>query len=680
MTTDENSIKLFLFGPPRILIKQTPVHISRKKTFGILAYLTTHQQSFTRDRLASLFWPDNDYSHAHANLRKVIYEIRSTFSPTIFPTDEKLVGPLNLEHLWVDAHLFQSGSDNLRSLEYSMEKSSIHPSIGSLQQYKSRLEDLISLYTDDFMSGFSLRDCDLFDDWQFLYSEFLQQMLCTNLEQLIIMSDYLDDIDTAIASARRLLHLDSLNENGHRALIRLYLKSGQAEAALRQYRLCAHILQKELGVDPEQATTALLPQIQQRLHNSFSAFSPSSPLFFRKETPSQSHRFYQEVTLPAVEKLTRHTYSEIESETPFQSARRAKELCMLADLTLRSSVYRDGNILRARKYYCRASHIDPQCADAYSGLAFTFFSLGGYGVDARVNERKKIKIERLVQRSLECDPRHSRALMVLAGKKVEWDWNLNEAEHLFQQALSHTPDHADTLLWYGELLMIRGRLEKAYRNLQKAQELQPVDIAVNYRLAKYYRMVGEFDKSIRLLNIIDELYPEHYLVNGLITLVLLAQGHFKSAVRTAEYETALEQNSVSLCDLAVARSYAGDLSAAETAVNKSVEEFNRTGEDAYFVALAHHALGRDAEALDWLETAYIRHDIALIKMCTEPLWTNLHWNSHFHDLAQRVGVPLHLSQMEELLAKMKFPDHISARFSRPEDTLTEGGSDKLLQF
>jgi len=35
------------------------------------------------------------------------------------------------------------------------------------------------------MAGFSIRDCDLFDEWPFLYSEFLQQMLATNLEQLI---------------------------------------------------------------------------------------------------------------------------------------------------------------------------------------------------------------------------------------------------------------------------------------------------------------------------------------------------------------------------------------------------------------------------------------------------------------------------------------------------------------
>lgn len=666
MEADENRIQLFLFGLPHVRVKQTPVHISRRKTFGILAYLTMHQQSFTRDRLASLFWPDYDYSSAHANLRKVLHEIRSISSPPLLPTAQNMVGPLDLNHLWVDAYTFQTESEELRRIEHTLEALKPDISTEELVIHRNRLAAAISLHTDTFMAGFSIRDCDLFDEWQFLYSEFLQQMLATNLEQLIAICEHLKDLDTAINAARKLVRLDSLNESGHRDLIRLYLKDRQPQAALRQYRLCEHILQKELGVEPEQPTLTLLPEIKKQLHTASHSLAASPLPFFRKETPVQTARAYQEVKLGAVEKLLRDMPSTADRESFTRTAQRAKELCVLADLTLRSSVFRDGNILRARKYYCRASHIDPQCSDAYSGLAFTFFSLGGYGVDARVNERRKVKIERLVQRSLEYDPTHSRAIMVLAGKKLEWDWDFKEAERLFQLALTHNPDHADTLLWYSQLLMNCGRFEEAYQKLQMAHELQPVDIAINYRLAKFFRSIGEFDKSMRLLNIIDELYPEHYLVNGSIILTLLAQGHYKSAVRAAEYGTALQENSLTLSDLAIARSYAGDAHAAETALQKAIEVFQRTGEDAYFVALAQHALGRDAEALDWLDTAYRQHDISLLQMCTDPHWTHLHWNSRFQELARKAGIPLSLEHMQLLLAKMKFPEHqhISTCFSK----------------
>lgn len=158
-------------------------------------------------------------------------------------------------------------------------------------------------------------------------------------------------------------------------------------------------------------------------------------------------------------------------------------------------------------------------------------------------------------------------------------------------------------------------------------------------------------------------------------LTLLAQGHYKSAVRAAEYGTALQENSITLSDLAIAHSYAGDAHAAETALQKAIEEFQRTGEDAYFVALALHALGRDAEALAWLDTAYRQHDISLLQMCTDPHWTRLHWNSRFQELARKAGIPLSLEHMQRLLAKMKFPEP-----SRPENSFSEGGGDKLLQF
>src|SRR6056297_1159387 len=652
MKENRQNFRIFLFGPPYISLENTHLHISRKKTIALLAYLTVHQRCFTRDRLASLFWPDCDYSHARGNLRKVLQEIHSLCKMPILPAAHEQVGPLDLEQVWVDAHVFQYRSEELRHAEHKFNRGGPELDLERVEELKDHFQATIDLYTDGFLSGFEIKDCDLFDEWQFLYAEYLQQTLSTNLEQLVQLCEYLNDLDTALESARRLIEIDTLNEDGHRTLIRLYLKNGQTQAALRQYRLCEQVLQKELGVEPDQATLDLLPEIRSRKSRPFSPIPSTGPVFLRKETPAQTARAYQEVKLEAVEKIIRDIHTNENSPPLEQTTKRSKELCILGDLTLRSSVYHDGNILRARKYYCRASHINPRCSDAYAGMAFTFFSLGGYGVDARVNERKKIKIERLVERALLNDPTHSRALMVLAGKKMEWDWDLSEAEALFQKALYNNPDHPDTLLWDAELLMVTTRFEEAYPLLQRAHELQPVDIAINYRLAKYYRQIGLFDKSLRLLNIIDELYPEHYLVNSLLIFVLIALGHYKNAARAAEYGTALQENGVTLSDLAIARAFAGEKKTAEQALNKGIHEFEQNGEDAYFLALALHTLNRDSEALDWLDLAYRQHDISLLKMCTEPLWTNLHWNSRFQELAGKVGVPLHPEYIQQMLSKM----------------------------
>ena len=71
-------------------------------------------------------------------------------------------------------------------------------------------------------------------------------------------------VEAATQAATRLLALDSVQEETHRTLMRLYARQGRRAAALRQYQTCVAVLQKELGVEPEPATRRLYLEILQR--------------------------------------------------------------------------------------------------------------------------------------------------------------------------------------------------------------------------------------------------------------------------------------------------------------------------------------------------------------------------------------------------------------------------------
>src|SRR5204862_1946858 len=71
-------------------------------------------------------------------------------------------------------------------------------------------------------------------------------------------------IEPATQAALRLIALDPLQEDVHRALMRLYARQGRRAVALRQYQTCVAILQKELGVEPEPETKRLYLEILQR--------------------------------------------------------------------------------------------------------------------------------------------------------------------------------------------------------------------------------------------------------------------------------------------------------------------------------------------------------------------------------------------------------------------------------
>jgi hypothetical protein len=65
-----------------------------------------------------------------------------------------------------------------------------------------------------------------------------------------------------VTLAQRLIQLDNLPEAWHRALMQAYALLGQREASLAQYEQCREVLDKEFGVEPDEATTALYEQIK----------------------------------------------------------------------------------------------------------------------------------------------------------------------------------------------------------------------------------------------------------------------------------------------------------------------------------------------------------------------------------------------------------------------------------
>ncbi len=105
------------------------------------------------------------------------------------------------------------------------------------------------------MAGFSLRDSPEFDDWQLFQAEGLRRELGYVLEKLVLDAGGRGEPETAIEYARRWLRLDPLHEPAHQQLMRLYAMSGQRSAALRQYRDCVAVLDRELGVSPLEAIT-----------------------------------------------------------------------------------------------------------------------------------------------------------------------------------------------------------------------------------------------------------------------------------------------------------------------------------------------------------------------------------------------------------------------------------------
>ncbi len=262
-------LRLLLLGTPGVELGGRRIEVDTHKATALLAYLAVTGQAHSREALAALFWPDYDQHRAYANLRRTLWAINKALGAAWLEADADTVGLASAPAtdaagtgVWVDVVEFRARLAEGGAAGGKAAPRHGHAAAESCPACLAALAAAASLYRDDFLSGFNLRDSPNFDEWQYFQSETFRRELAGALERLAAGHAAAGDHEPAVGYARRWLALDPLQEPAHRALMRAYAAAGQRNAALRQYAECARVLQAEVGAAPEAETTALYEQIK----------------------------------------------------------------------------------------------------------------------------------------------------------------------------------------------------------------------------------------------------------------------------------------------------------------------------------------------------------------------------------------------------------------------------------
>jgi DNA-binding SARP family transcriptional activator len=222
-----------------------PLGLPTKKAQALLAYLALPLgQAHPREKLAALLWGDTGDEQARNSLRHTLVVLRKTL-PRTRPPALLVEGPtlaLNPAAVDVDVAAFER-----RVAEGT----------------PTALEHAAALYRGDLLDGFALREAP-FEDWLLAERERLRELALAALGRLLAHQSQAGATERAIRTAARLLTLDPLQEEVHRTLMHLYARQGRRGAALRQYQVCAGVLQRELGTEPEADTKRLYQDLLQR--------------------------------------------------------------------------------------------------------------------------------------------------------------------------------------------------------------------------------------------------------------------------------------------------------------------------------------------------------------------------------------------------------------------------------
>jgi DNA-binding SARP family transcriptional activator/predicted ATPase len=247
-----SGLEFYFWGSPRIYRDGVLLNFDTRKAVAVLAYLAFHPEGLGRDTVSALLWPEYDQEHARAALRRTLSTLRAAVGAgweQWFEIEREHIGWRNAASYWVDVDRFHQ--------LVSSRRTHGHPAGKICPVCISNLQEAAALHKGDFLAGFSLRDSPDFDDWQAFQNESLQNELADALQSLVQACEAYGDLENAIGTARQWLSLDPLREEAHRELMRLYSWAGQRPAAIKQYRECARILERELGVLPLEETQQL---------------------------------------------------------------------------------------------------------------------------------------------------------------------------------------------------------------------------------------------------------------------------------------------------------------------------------------------------------------------------------------------------------------------------------------
>lgn len=240
------------------------VRTRSSRSIALLAYLATHAGSpQPRQHIAGLFWPESTDAQALTNLRRELHQLRQVIDndPSL------LVEPASLtwrdcDSCRVDARVF----DDERRAALGADV------LGDDGALLTHARKALDAYAGELLPG-------IHDDWVLdARSQLARQ--CVDLCDLVSTAGARSgELSIAVEGARRRVRLEPLEEIGYRTLMGLQAELGDRAGAISTYHHCASVLERELGIDPDEQTRGLLQRLLDPDAGSsgpYTALSPST--------------------------------------------------------------------------------------------------------------------------------------------------------------------------------------------------------------------------------------------------------------------------------------------------------------------------------------------------------------------------------------------------------------------
>jgi DNA-binding SARP family transcriptional activator len=224
-------VRLSLFGGFDVECNgvSVPLVLSAQR---LMAFLALQSRQLPRVHVAGVLWTDVCETRASGNLRTVLWRLRDAGLDVVQTCNEHLkLAPI----VAVDVHEAEAWARCILD-----RRSDCHDVPVADVPFRREL-----------LPGW-------YDDWILIERDRQRQLGLHALEALADRLTACGRHEGAVLAGMAAVNAEPLRESAHRALIRAHLAEGNPTEAVRQYRVYADLLRRELDLQPSEALDALM--------------------------------------------------------------------------------------------------------------------------------------------------------------------------------------------------------------------------------------------------------------------------------------------------------------------------------------------------------------------------------------------------------------------------------------
>jgi TolB-like protein/DNA-binding winged helix-turn-helix (wHTH) protein len=298
----------------------------------------------------------------------------------------------------------------------------------------------------------------------------------------------------------------------------------------------------------------------------------------------------------------------------------------------------EASLLKAIDQFNKAIEVDAGYAPAYSGLADCYTTLGYLSyldpLDAFPRARDA------ATKALELDPSLAEAHTSLAYYNLYHAWNWVGAENEFKKAIELNPNYATAHDWYSYYLMAVGRFDEAWKEVNRAHELDPLSVTISTDLGFNYYYRHNYDEAINQLRATLSVSPKFPLAHLWLGRAYQQKKMYAEAIdEFNKTDAALPGWVVTIAGMGHAYGEWGHQAEAKQVLVQLNQMAREKYVTPYGVALVYAGLGDKDQAFAWLNKAVAGRSHWLVWLNRDPRWDQLRSDPRFADLTKRVGLP-----------------------------------------